>query len=102
MLEQLQNLEDKIAIVAGRMTKMRGENAALRNENSTLRQAAAGRQEIEQRAQQLGRRVAELEAMLNRYHATEQQLTDRLRSILSKLATVEDEVNDLATSHDNR
>ena len=94
MLEQLQTLEDKIAVIASRMNKMRSDNLALKTENTSLRQALAGQQDSEQRIQGLTARVAELESILVRAQNSEMQLRQRFASILSKLESIENEVSD--------
>ncbi|MDD4278294.1 MAG: hypothetical protein PHX74_01015 [Candidatus Sumerlaeales bacterium] len=96
MLEQLQLLEDKIAVVAARVNKLRTENATLKTENTQLKQVLQNCQIAEDRVATLNSRLAEQEAMLDQSQKNEAQLNQIIQSISQMLNDVRSELEKTA------
>jgi len=88
--ERLHLLEEKVASLLGELKKLRKQNAAQQQEIETLGAKADRTESLEQENARLLARVKELEGELASGETKEEEIRERLRSIIEKIDSLED------------
>jgi chromosome segregation ATPase len=88
--ERLHLLEEKVASLLGELKKLRKQNAAQQQEIGTLGAKADRTESLEQENARLLARVKELEGELASGETKEEEIRERLRSIIEKIDSLED------------
>ena len=88
--ERLHLLEEKVAALLGELKKSRKQTAAQLQEIETLGAKAGRTDALEKENARLAARVKDLEGDLASGEAKEEEIRERLRSIIEKIDSLED------------
>ncbi len=99
MSEELQILEDQIAVVISRLNKLKAENANLKTENARLNQLLQNSQMTEDRIAVLNTRLAEQEAVNEDFIKKDKRLKQIIAQLSEHLKLIETDINAAAAAY---
>lgn len=96
MFEQIDQLEQRVETLINLLEQTREDQKRLEQENQDLREQIQQRDAVGSENEQLLTQVQQLEGEVENRAAKESQIRDRLQSILSRINTIENDLQDSA------
>ncbi len=101
MLDRIEELEQKIAALVGKVEEAKRRIAQLQAHNAELLRIAEEKKKTDEENARLQERIRELERDLNNRDDREAAARDRLKAVLNRLDVLESEIAQLQTGMQN-